>query len=224
MKLLLTILLLIQFQINDKSYQFHQLIHEFKNRKESLQIDTFPNFALSEKISTNAVYANDTIFLSKAIVQNCAFAEEDKISIIYHEWNHFKCDLENKFQYRKTVNGEIYQIPTNKLIKKDFCKAEFILDSLSLIKPGMAENEKNLLLSSIKKASYVKFIYAPSNLSREEIYCYSKEMEAGKSGALKLSKMYFERLICRIKYEEKLLKLRRKFEAEHLLSETGNRK
>ncbi len=199
---------------------FHVRMSEFSTSKQELH--DIPPIIFSEKVTANAIWHNDTIRLGQSLFTQKFFCKEDRLSILYHEYQHYRNELSNRFPCQKDLSGGIVQIETDIIFTRELSHSEIDQDYTALVTENMSEKEKMLLWESLSLPNLMRFRYAPSNLAREEIFCYRSEVQANKAGMFKHSTEYAEYLHYRIKREQSYLKMRIEFEKKNKLRSDGS--
>jgi len=200
------------------------LLPIFKDRIEKYfpEIKELPSFSYDKSITSNAIYKNDTVFVGNLLFSQDFLSQEDQLSILYHETNHFMNDKQKLYPCRIEEDGTIFQVMTDSLYEKPISPLEQEADLKSLITVNSTPEEIIQLKKATHGTVFVKFVYAPSNLAMDELSCYHSELNASKLGAFKLSTMYKSLLRYRIYLEQFHLKMRHEYELKNNLDPAGN--
>lgn len=184
-----------------------------------------PPVSFSPEITANAVFRNDTIFVGRSFFSNHWLKNEDRLSVIFHEYNHFLNQLNDTFPIRTDSLGRVFQISTEILYEKPVFELEIEKDKKALLEKDFDEKTKDLISNQINKPALLRFRYAPSNLSRDELLCYQEELKADEIYNLfHLSNDYKKFVEYRIELEKMYLKMRINYEKNHNLTNQGYHK
>lgn len=229
--LLVTLLLPISAKTPDNqgiyAYFTEQVKEQFEVRMSEYdgnddEHNYIPPVVFSEKISANAMWSNDTIRLGRSFFTQSFLTQEDRLSILYHEYQHYQNQLVNRYPCQKDLSGSIVQVETDILFTRELTHAEIEQDYTEMVSENMTEAEKVLLWQTVSTPSLMRFRYAPSNLARDEIFCYRSELEANRAGIFRLSTVYRDYLVYRIKREQAYLQMRLDFEERNNLNVDGS--
>lgn len=204
---------------------------------ERIELTEFPPLVLDKNLIANAKFDRDSIFLGN--IQRVFQSFEDSLSIIYHEYVHFLIQQEKSEKYAlgRDQQGNILQWDTGRsYIYKPYPKEvalylkHFRQDVLPTYEDyeSMSEAKKEKIVLSMKESFSQKdkqpFIYAPSNLAKEEIIAYKAQLQGEKKGYYRLSEDCRDNLKVRIAQLKATYKRRRAYEKKRGLEKSGERK
>ena len=224
--ILLIIILINSFsciKMNNTEVEHFYFKKELTNRFEKtfhIKLN-IPDIIISDTIISNAQYKNNIITLGKRFFSDEYFTNEDRLSILFHEYVHYLNDQFGIYQYKKDEDGNILQTETDQFYEKYLSQIEFQIDMKNMKASGISENQLNIYKKEAELPVYMRFIYAPSNLSREELLCYLAEVTCNKYGLFNHSSLYKSILESRIKLEKMHLYMRLKYEKENQLNSDG---
>jgi hypothetical protein len=180
-----------------------------------------PEIIPDDSITSNAVWDGKKIKVGNMVFKSDFLTYEDKLSIIFHEYTHFKFSGKNIYSCKIDSNGKIYQVYTDTLI----VKIPSPIDTSEIFYPKniLPETERIMLSNEAKKNTLIRFIYAPSNLSREEILCYEAELKANQEGITNISSLYKAMIKYQINAENIKMKYREEYENKHNLLPSGEK-
>ena len=172
-------------------------------------------------MTSNAQWTDSAILIGQGFFNKWYITDDDRLSIIYHEYNHYLNSLSNKYPCRIDSCGNIFQSETGIFFEKPISPIEIEIDLYEILETEMSEAEKQQCIASIKKPVMMRFIYAPSNLSLDELECYRAELQANEIGIYKLSPRYEQLILYRIQLEELNLRMRLQYEIDENLNIDG---
>lgn len=224
------VLLVFRGDIKNKTHDYSRILSEYANSLEQRLIKCFgnnfrelPPMLYNKRIHRNAVFRNDTIFIGRQFFTNPYLGYEERISVIYHEYCHYNCWKENLFPCKTDTTGNIYQVKTSIFYKNPPSPVELLNYYETFCESVTSVDEKELYHKMITDSAIVRFIYAPSNLAREEIFCYQSEIDASQKYKLfNTNNDYIRLLQYQIEMEVIYLKLGLKYENENNLKPNGN--
>lgn len=198
---------------------------EFKKRMNTVfdgDFEPVPNLRFKPDMTANALWDGKEICIGKGFFERTYFTDEDRISIIYHEYNHYLHDIKNLYPCKTDSSGKIYQFLTDIYFEKPICEVEIMLDMQQIADTTLSKQELMLIEAAARKPCIMRLTYAPSNLSREEIACYKAEIEGDTCLKLyKHSHTYRALVEYHINVEKIYLKLRQQYEKEHDMNSDG---
>lgn len=209
----------------DYNTTLQNLVVEFEERLWEAKLEkacSLPPIVFDSTVTASAVWRADTIRVGLSFFSQGFVTEEDQISILFHEYNHFLNEHKHRYPCLEDLSGSIVQVETDILIEKELTIEEIEYDFKELVNDTMSSQEKQLLREMVSKPSLMRFVYAPSNLSRDELHCYRAEKRGHEQGLFHHSDIYASFLSARIKREEEYLKLRIRFEELNTLRVDGS--
>lgn len=201
-----------------------QLAHVFAQRMADFDptpLVPLPPVLFDAHVSANAIWWRDTIRLGPSFYTQTFLNDEDRLSILYHEYQHRVNEHLRRFPCTRDLSGHIVQLETPITYQRELTHAEIEEDYLQVVNDRLSAKEKLELWISLSKPDVVQFQYAPSNLSRDELFCYRAEQQAAKAGIFRHSTAYADYLHYRILREQHCLHLRTEFERHNKLLPDG---
>ncbi|MEM6807493.1 MAG: hypothetical protein AAF696_39210 [Bacteroidota bacterium] len=211
-----------------------ELIHRISAKQGSAPVD-FPPIILDKKLIANAKFERDSIFLGN--VQRVFQTFDDSLSIVYHEYIHFLLQKKGKYKLGRDKKGIILQWDTGRTYtykphpKEVSSYVEHFTQDVLPTYEGyqdMSQGKKEQIILSMKESFAQKekqlFIYAPSNLAKEELEAYKAQLKGEKLGLYVLSDACRDNLEVRIAQLKGTYKRRRAYEKKRGLEKSGERK
>lgn len=188
-----------------------------------------PPIKYDENLPANARFESDTIWLGQ--VQNEYTTTDDTLSILYHEYIHFLLELEGKYSYGRDSTGQIVQWDTGEtytyaLSQKEIEKELQFFETNILPSYGqLSDSQRHAHIQQLKrdlaKPRELLFIYAPSDLAREEIEAYEAQLKGENLGLYQLSATGREAIQRKLKQMKTTLKRRIVYEQKMGLKSDG---
>lgn len=211
-----------------------EMIHRI-SQLQGKKLTDFPPLILDKKLIANAKFEKDSIFFGN--VQSVFQTFDDSLSILYHEYIHFQLQKKGKYKLGRDKQGIILQWdtghtytyqphPKEVALNLSHFKAD-ILPTYEGFKQMSDEKKEKLALAMEKDFSQKTteaFIYAPSNLAKEELEAYKAQLKGEKSGLYVLSDACRDNLEVRIAQLKATYKRRRAYEKKQGLGKSGERK
>lgn len=176
-------------------------------------------------LGANARYQSDTIWVGQ--IQAEFQTDDDWMSILYHEYWHYRHEGEYAVGYDlqgQIINldtGEMYEyIPSAYRIERSlrYYREQVLPDSLPFAK---RERMIEAFREAVSQTQMLPFIYAPSNLSLEEIAAYEAQLAGEEIGLYRLSTASRNAIIERIAQQQDTHQRRLRYERKHQLGPDG---
>ncbi|MEL6256550.1 MAG: hypothetical protein AAFR87_31395 [Bacteroidota bacterium] len=232
---LLFLFLTTGIQAQERIQLLRQEMIDRISQSEGISLVDFPPVIQDKKLIANAKFDRDSIFLGN--VQRVFHTFDDSLSILYHEYIHFLLQKRGKYKLGRDKKGIILQWDTGRTYIYEPHPKEVALYLKHFTKDvlptydgyeDMAKEKKEQILLSMKESFSQKetqlFIYAPSNLAREELEAYKAQLKGEKKGLYVLSKACRNNLEVRISQLKATYKRRRAYEKKQGLERSGERK
>lgn len=207
---------------------------ELQNRMDSLGLpdSSFPVVRYDGQLDANARQQGDTIWLGN--VQQVFRNQEDCLSLLYHERHHWLNESQGKYPLARDSSGMIVQWDTGEWYSYQPDSLDVARDLEPFRRTEMAiygalsPELKSLHLSRLKRdlslARQLRFIYAPSNLARDELEAYQAQLEGEQIGLYQLSHEARREIFIRIRQLTGTLERRLAYERQHSLNPDGSNK
>ena len=200
------------------------------SRQEEKSIVLPPVF-IDPELPSNARFIRDTIFLGP--LQRDFHTFGDSLSIIYHEYLHKVFWEEQRFPIHVDASGQPIQIKTGTFYTyipppeqtdRDLENLRFYYSRVEPELVGEAlEKRLNEMRKILSQPQQLPFVYAPSNLTLEEIEAYQGQLKGESLGLYTLSETAKKSIQFRIYQLEQTYELRRAYEEENGLGKNGAR-
>lgn len=206
----------------DRISRIGQILNQRLSERNKSSI---PTIVYQSELDANARYENDTIWIGQ--IQAEFQTDGDWMSIIYHEYWHYQqegefaigCDSLGKILQWDTDQWYTYT-PSEYRIERTLRQYEVSLSAENL----SFANRENLLREMQKALSQTQelpFIYAPSNLSLEEIKAYEAQLAAEQEGVYELSTAARNAIVERIAQQKDTYQRRKAYEEQESLGSDG---
>ncbi|MEL7533852.1 MAG: hypothetical protein AAFN10_21235 [Bacteroidota bacterium] len=202
-----------------------RIVHSLNQKLNQRAKFTLPVVVYRADLDANARYDNDTIWIGQ--IQAEFETDDDWMSIIYHEYWHYL--HEGIYALGRDSAGQILQWdtdqwytyqPTPYRIERVMKQYEVSLEA----EGGAFANREKLLEEMHKTVSQpqqLPFIYAPSNLSLEEIKAYEAQLLADREGLYHLSTAARNAILERISQQKDTYQRRKAYEQQQGLGPDG---
>ncbi|MEL6672710.1 MAG: hypothetical protein AAFR61_10985 [Bacteroidota bacterium] len=189
----------------------------------------FPPLAMDLKIPANARFDRDTIFIGQ--VQDAFGTTGDHLSLLYHEYLHATYQVVKMYPVCEEEDGTIVQWDTGETFSYTPLSRE--------VRQGLQHFEEEVLptygaLTAAEKAQHLAemektlsqvrdqaFIYAPSNLAKEEIQVYIRQLSTAHLGVYTISPKAHEAIQLRLAQLKESLARRVDYERRKKLAPSG---
>ncbi|MEM6346991.1 MAG: hypothetical protein AAF927_24095 [Bacteroidota bacterium] len=184
-----------------------------------------PAVVYHAELDANARYENDTIWIGQ--IQAEFKTDDDWMSIIYHEYWHYL--HEGIYRLGRDSAGQIVQWDTDQwyTYQPSEYRIKRVLEqyeaTLVTVGDSFANREKLLedMRKTVSQPQQLPFIYAPSNLSLEEIKAYEAQLEAEQAGYYQLSTAARNAILERISQQKDTYQRRKAYEVQMGLGPDG---
>lgn len=183
------------------------------------------------ELPANARYQHDTIWLG--MLQQAYHTRGDTLSILYHEYLHAQFEEEGRFPLALDSLGEVPQWDTGEgyLASPDSLEVELIIARyrarLQAQRPPPRASylaaQLQQLRADLARPSWHPFVYAPSNLAREELAAYQAQLAGEARGYYRLSASARQAIQLRLRQLRATLQRRQTYEHRHGLNPDGSR-
>ena len=208
-------------------------VDSLESRIERLTSHTtdFPPVVVDHSLPSNARFIRDSIFLGA--LQRDFHSFGDTLSILYHEYLHkvfweaqrFPFQFDSQGQPLRIETGTFYTyIPPPDQTERDLENLRFYYSRVEPELVGEALEQRLVKMRSVlSQPQQLPFVYAPSNLTLEEIEAYQGQLEGEKLGLYTLSETAKKSIQFRIYQLEQTYRLRRAYEKDHGLGKDGKK-
>ncbi len=207
---------------------------ELQNRMDSLGLtdSSFPVVRHDAQLDANARQQGDTIWLGN--VQQVFRNQEDCLSLLYHERHHWLNEGDGKYPLARDSSGQIVQWDTGEWYSYLPDSLEVARDVEQFQKVGLAEYGElspeleslhlNRMRRDLSIGRQLLFVYAPSNLARDELEAYQAQLAGEKIGLYQLSFEARREIFIRMRQLMGTLERRLEYEGRHSLNPDGSKK
>ncbi|MFK7924094.1 MAG: hypothetical protein AB8H47_19205 [Bacteroidia bacterium] len=206
----------IAFTQESTSDRILRIAQSLDQRLSERNKSSLPTIVYRADLDANARYENDTIWLGQ--IQAEFQTDEDWMSIIYHEYWHYQ--HEGEFAIGRDSLGQILQWDTDQWYT--FTPSQYRIErtlrqyKISLSEENLSFANRERLLQEMRKtlsqSQELPFIYAPSNLSLEEIGAYEAQLRAEQEGLYELSTAARNAILERIAQQKDTYQRRKTYE------------
>ncbi len=200
------------------------------SRQEEKSIVLPPVF-IDPELPSNARFIRDTIFLGP--LQRDFHTFGDTLSILYHEYLHNVFWQEQRFPFQFDSTGQPIQIKTGTFYtytpppeqtERDLENLRFYYSRVEPELVGTALEQRLQDMGKIlSQPQQLPFVYAPSNLTLEEIEAYQGQLKGESMGLYTLSETAKKSIQFRIYQLEQTYDLRRSYEETNALGPDGKK-
>lgn len=207
---------------------------ELQNRMDRLEMPDsfFPAVRYDGQLDANARQQGDTVWLGN--VQQAFANQEDCLSLLYHERHHWLNEGEGKYPLARDNSGQIVQwdtgewytyLPDSLEIARDLAQFQRVgMAEYGVLSPELESLHLNRMRRDLSIARQLLFVYAPSNLARDELEAYQAQLEGERMGLYQLSHEAKREVNIRIRQLSSTLERRLDYEYRHSLNPDGSRK
>ncbi|MEM6628048.1 MAG: hypothetical protein AAF694_00170 [Bacteroidota bacterium] len=188
-----------------------------------------PQVFINPNLSTNARFENHTIYLGP--LQRDFHTVGDTLSLIYHEYLHKVFWEAQRFPFQFDSTGTPVQwdtgtfytyIPPKAQTDRDLENLRFYYQREEPELMGAAlEARLEKMKQVLSQPQQIPFVYAPSNLTLEEIEAYKGQLQGEKLGLYSLSPTAKKSIEFRLYQLKQTYELRRAYEEENGLGRDG---
>ncbi len=227
---LLALILLLQLPIaafsqESTSDRISRIVLSLNQKLNELAKLPLPAVVYRADLDANARYENDTIWIGQ--IQAEFHTDDDWMSIIYHEYWHYL--HEGIYPLGRDGVGQIVQWDTDQwyTYQPSEYRIKHVLEQYeaTLVAAGESFANREKLLEDMRKTvsqpQRLPFIYAPSNLSLEEIKAYEAQLLADREGLYHLSTAARNAILERISQQKDTYQRRKAYEAQMGLGPDG---
>ena len=199
------------------------------------KVEQFPCIKHDSTLMVNARYDAPCIVLGP--VQRAFSTTDDSLSIIYHEYQHHLMAMNERYPVQYDTDGNVLQWDTGDTYLYYLSEIEikiqlqYFEDSVlarwtdgSLMPDSVRQKHLETMRRDLARPQKMAFIYAPSNLAREELVAYRQQLKGERIGLYTLSHTAKTSINIRIEQLRGTLKRRIKYERTHDLRADGSRK
>ena len=203
--------------------------------EKQLHSESFPCLKYDSTLMVNARYDPPCIILGH--IQWAFSSTDDTLSIIYHEYQHHLMSLSMKFRVQYDSAGNVPQWDTGETYLYEPSEEEVNLQlhrfyttvlpvwrHSSLMPDSIKLRHIETMERDLSKPQTMAFIYAPSNLAREEIAAYRQQLKGERMGLYKLSYTAKKSINIRIRQLKDTLKRRKNYEKIHRIRPDGKKR
>lgn len=207
---------------------------ELQNRMDSLGLpdSSFPVVRYDGQLDANARQQGDTVWLGN--VQQAFANQEDCLSLLYHERHHWLNEGEGKYPLARDSLGKIVQwdtgewyhyLPDSLEVARDLAQFQRVgMSAYGELSPELESLHLNRLRRDLSIARQLLFVYAPSNLARDELEAYHAQLEGEQFGLYQLSHEARREIAIRMRQLTGTLARRLEYERQHSLNPDGSEK
>lgn len=188
-------------------------------------LEALPVIQYKSDLSANARYESDTIWIGQ--IQSEFQTDDDWMSIIYHEYWHYQ--HEGEYAVGRDSLGQILNWDTDQMYEYvpsayrierslHYYQEQVLPDSLPFAK---REHMLKSFREAVSRPQMLPLIYAPSNLSLEEIAAYEAQLAAEEMGLYRLSTASRNAIIERIAQQRDTYQRRLAYEQQQQLGPDG---
>ena len=208
-------------------------VDSLESRIERLTSHTsdFPPVVVDHSLPSNARFIRDSIFLGA--LQRDFHSFGDTLSILYHEYLHktfwhaqrFPFQFDSQGQPLSIETGAFYTyIPPPEQTERDLENLRFYYSRVEPELVGEALEQRLVKMRSVlSQPQQLPFVYAPSNLTLEELEAYKGQLKGEVIGLYKLSETAKKSIQFRLFQLKQIHSLRRSYEEEHGLGADGKK-
>lgn len=208
-------------------------VDSLESRMDRLTSHTseFPPVVVDHTLPSNARFIRDSIFLGA--LQRDFHSFGDTLSILYHEYLHkvfweaqrFPFQFDSQGQPLRIETGTFYTYtPPPEQTDRDLENLRFYYSRVEPELVGEALEQRLVKMRSVlSQPQQLPFVYAPSNLTLEEIEAYTGQLEGEELGLYTLSETAKKSIQFRIYQLKQTYELRRQYEENNGLDMRGNK-